>query len=62
MAIHQAYASLTTAERVFVDEQLRVIAEYARHAGIALANDDRAERAAEALAAWVVTSRLESGR
>lgn len=48
---------LQGAERAIVDETINEMFRLAKATGIALAGDDRAERAADALAVWVRDSR-----
>jgi hypothetical protein len=55
--IHKNYLILTDAERAFVDAMFTHAYPEAREYGFRLAGDDRAERAVEAMATWVVESR-----
>jgi hypothetical protein len=57
--IHAHYDLLTETERKFVDQQFRRIFQDAKTAGIALRGDDDAERAVDALAALILSSKYE---
>jgi hypothetical protein len=51
------YEQLTEAERQCVEQTLDDLTAALRFEGMNLAGDDRAARAAEALARWIVESR-----
>ena len=58
-AIHHHYSQLTEHEREFVDRMFdgKHMYELANEMGIILANDDRIERAVDALARAIIESR-----
>ena len=55
--LHEHYDQLTANEKRFVDHQVKETMAVAKHADVPLAGDDRCERAADALARWVIESR-----
>jgi len=61
--LHENYDQLTPGERYFVDEASSKICAFRKdelalgHNPPALAGDDRAERAVDAIAKWVIESR-----
>jgi hypothetical protein len=57
MTIHVNYEKLTEKEKEFVDTQFKAIFYGAEIEGIALHGDDKAERAVEAMATWIIESR-----
>jgi hypothetical protein len=59
-AIHHHYDQLTVKERRFVDDAMNEVFSVAKQRFVPLAGDDRAERAADALARAVIESRKEN--
>lgn len=58
--IHDQYQKLSPRERAFVDGMLNDAFPAARKRGVKLFGDDRCERVAEALAIWVIESRVNN--
>jgi hypothetical protein len=57
VTIHKNYLKLTDSERVIVDTAIKRTMNVARDHGLHLHPMDAAERAAEALATWLLESR-----
>lgn len=57
MSIHKDYNKLTPTEKAVVDDTFRAVYTIAKDRGVPLAEDDRIERAVEALATCVIASR-----
>ena len=56
MAIHIDYARLTAADRAVADRAFEAVADVMREHGRKADNADRAERLAEAIATFMITS------